>query len=151
MVKRYYSKRSKRKRRVDYVLLSVFIILVVLMFIVPESNPDTLVYFDVLALLLGIVLLGKGTWLSIKRIDRINLRSDLNCWGLRVLGVVLFFIGGGILFITSFSVMMATYSTGTTIYTFGLMPIGGLCIIIIGIFSEFRSVRRRPFVYVDVG
>ena len=121
-------------------------------FLIPFSRVYSVTisqYFDILTLVFGSLLLAKGTWYLMKRIDRIDLRSDLNCWGLRLLGGILMAVGtlfilGGLtaLFIT------ALYTK--TFFVYGnIIPVAGLCLWVLGIFSEFRSFRRYPIIYIE--
>ncbi|WP_048064394.1 hypothetical protein [Archaeoglobus fulgidus] len=78
----------------------------------------------------------------LRRINRIDLRDDLNLWGLRIAGGLM--IGVGLLF----GVFMASVSA-----VFGEPFMLGISILIVGLvipgaFALFRSTRRYPIVHI---
>ena len=80
-----------------------------------------------------------GTWLLMKIIESFNLEPDLNCWGLRIIGLVLI-IFGSIIFMSGGITVMLT--SGNLIFS-NIFWIIGLCLIVLGLFSEYRSFRRE--------
>jgi len=83
-----------------------------------------------------------GTWFLAKLIDNIDLRSDLYCWSLRLMGVITILFGA--LLFTSFSfVALTTENIMANIYW-----IGSLCLLGLGAFMEYRSFRREPGIHV---
>ena len=124
-------------------------ILVVLIFAVIISEP-LITYLDIPIFILALILAIKGTWSSLKKIDRIDLESDLYCWGLRGLGLILCVFGLFLLLSSFFAIGMGVHVEGIPLSaTAFIFPVMALCMIILGIFCEFRSLRRYGyFVYV---
>lgn len=124
-------------------------ILVVLIFAVIISEP-LITYLDIPIFVLALILAIKGTRSSLKRIDGIDLESDLYCWGLRVLGLILCVFGVFLLLSSVSAIAMGVYIENLPLSAFPfIFPVIALCIIVLGIFCEFRSLRRYGyFVYV---
>jgi hypothetical protein len=98
---------------------------------------DSLIFFVLLYVVLA------STWLIAKIVDSFNLENDLYCWGLRIIGLVLFFFG------------FMVFSSGTFVIVFSdatssnIFWIAGICLMLLGAFSEYRSFRRHGvFVYM---
>ncbi|WP_440953580.1 hypothetical protein [Methanococcoides sp. FTZ1] len=84
-----------------------------------------------------------GTWLLAKIIDSFDLSQDLNCWGLRIVGLAMMGFGF-MIFAGGSMVSLAGEVVSTNIFW-----IAGMCIIALGAFSEYRSFRRHGvFVYM---
>lgn len=99
-------------------------------------------FFDWGYFLIVLYIILAGSWFSAKIIDSMNLERDLYCWGLRIFGLILMIFGGLILMAGGFTV---AYSSSIFSNVFWIM---GLCIMALGAFSEYRSVRRYGvFVY----
>jgi hypothetical protein len=147
-----YYKHSDLKRDALKLIKSntgLLAILFVLIFAVVVAKP-LITYLDIPIFILALVLAIKGMWSSMKRIDRIDLESDLYCWGLRVLGLILC-ISGLFLFLFSVSgIAVGFYIEDLPLSAFPfIFPIIALCVMVIGIFCVFRSFRRYGyFVYV---
>ncbi len=106
-------------------------------------------YFDIPIFIIATAIVVKGTWLLMKRIDRLNLESDLSCWGLRVLGGILFLAGLAVCLIAATAITFTLAYSGAFYMFILVFPIIGLSIIVLGLFSEFRSFRRYGyFVYM---
>lgn len=98
---------------------------------------DTLIFFVLLYVILA------STWLLAKVVDSFNLENDLYCWGLRVIGLVLIFFGF-IIFGSGTLAMTFVNNTSSNIFW-----ISGICLMLLGTFSEYRSFRRHGvFVYI---
>jgi len=96
-------------------------------------------------LFLGILaIMAFGTLLILRAIDSINLRSDLNCWGLRIIGALLILLGLFLLSATSVALFIVPVKAVVN----NIYWIGSLCVIIIGLFSIFRSKRRYHMIGV---
>jgi len=91
-------------------------------------------------LLLSLIVI-YPTILILKKINRVNLRSDLSCWGLRFAGVFSIIIGFSLLWTTFIGYV---FSWGNVV--FSPFIVIGICFIIIGAFCEFRSLRRFPMI-----
>ena len=123
----------------------VFAILLIVFSEHINFNSKTGEIFDFGLFLIVLYTVIAGTWLLMKIIDSFNLESDLNCWGLRILGLVLMILG---------IIMFMGSALGTMMMTdkivFGnIFWIIGLCIVALGLFSEYRSTRRYGvFVYM---
>ena len=101
--------------------------------------------FDWVIFLIALYFVLRFSWFIVKRIDRIDLSSDLACWGIRLLGAIVIIIGGMLLFSTALAVMMSPFTTGGVNSVFSnIFWIIGLCMLLIGCFMEYRSVRRHP-------
>jgi hypothetical protein len=106
-----------------------------------NSNLGKVMDFIIFLALLYTVL--ASSWLSAKIIDSFDLQNDLYCWGLRIIGVCLFFFGFIVMGSGSFALVYSHNISSNIIW------IMGLCIILIGAFSEYRSFRRHGvFVYI---
>jgi hypothetical protein len=98
---------------------------------------DSLIFFVFLYVILA------STWLLAKIIDSFNLENDLYCWGLRLIGIVVMFFGF-IIFSSGTFVMAFSNATSSNIFW-----IAGICLMLLGAFSEYRSFRRHGvFVYM---
>ncbi|WP_292471608.1 hypothetical protein [Methanolobus sp.] len=98
---------------------------------------DTLIFFVLLYVILA------STWLLAKIIDSFNLENDLYCWGLRLIGIVTMFFGF-IIFSSGTFAMAFSDATSSNIFW-----IAGICLMLLGAFSEYRSFRRHGvFVYL---
>lgn len=94
-------------------------------------------------LFLGLVaIMAFATLLLLRAINSINLRSDLNCWGLRIIGGILI-LAAFLLLVTSIFAMVIIPIKTVANNTFW---IGSFCIMIIGAFCEYRSTRRHPMI-----
>ncbi|MCQ6963553.1 hypothetical protein [Methanolobus chelungpuianus] len=98
---------------------------------------DSLIFFILLYVVLA------STWLIAKIVDSFNLENDLYCWGLRLIGLALLFFGF-ILFSSGTFAMAFSDATSSNIFW-----IAGICLMLLGTFSEYRSFRRHGvFVYM---
>ena len=130
-IKRNISRKLKNKN----ISVIIPIIGVVLLFL----------FFDISVFLVLLYIVIHYTVVSLKKLNSLNLESDLNCWGLRLLSMCLVFVGSCIVMI---SVMSITITTVVPLY-YNIIWIVGLCIIVISIFSGYRSTRRYgTFVYL---
>jgi|GEM_PF-5975880 len=85
------------------------------------------------------------TWIMLIYINNLNLANDLNCWGVRILGFIFIIFGVIIMSVNMIGTMLIQNQT-TTPY---IITVLGLCLIILGIFSQFRANRRYgTFVYL---
>jgi len=105
-------------------------------------------FYDFVMFLAFLIVLVGGTWLLMKTIDRIDLRSDLYCWGLRGSGLILLLFGVFVLSFGMGAVALASIESGIFSIAGFILPISGLCLMALGAFSEFRSFRRYPIIYV---
>ncbi|MDY0385710.1 MAG: hypothetical protein RBT65_00990 [Methanolobus sp.] len=98
---------------------------------------DSLMFFVLLYVVLA------STWLLAKILDSFNLENDLYCWGLRLIGIILMFFGF-IMFGSGTFIMAFNDATSSNIFW-----ITGICLMLLGAFSEYRSFRRHGvFVYM---
>jgi membrane protease YdiL (CAAX protease family) len=126
---------------------SLLAILFVLIFAVVALEP-LIAYLDIPIFILALILTIKGVWYSMKRIDGIDLESDLYCWGMRIFGLVLFGISFLLFFFSFIFIFSLTLSGGTVVFGW-IFPILSLCVFVLGVFCEFRTLRRYGyFVYV---
>ena len=94
--------------------------------------------------LASLYLFGKTTWLVLKKINRLNLISDLTIWLLRIFSAIIFFIGAYIL-IAIFFVSLFVAKANFSIYPLAILC---LCLTIIGAFGTFRFRRRHNLIGV---
>ncbi|MBP2029380.1 hypothetical protein J2755_000300 [Methanohalophilus levihalophilus] len=100
--------------------------------------------FDYLMFLILLYIVLAGTYLTAKGLDSLDLSQDLYCWGLRVLGLIL--ILAGIMITTSGHMMVLLAPEGMVKH---IVWIFGICMILLGVFSNYRSTRRHGiFVYM---
>ena len=93
--------------------------------------------FDIIIFIILLAITLKCSWYSLLKINQINLVSDLNIWGLRIVSFILIFIGGIIGWIGSMLV-----SFNNSYYTLHIFWIIGISIIILSAFAMFRFNRR---------
>ena len=99
--------------------------------------------FDYIIFFVFLYVVLASTWLLAKILDSLNMENDLYCWGLRLIGIVLMFFGF-VMFSSGAFVMALNTSTSSNIFW-----ISGICLMLLGAFSEYRSFRRHGiFVYV---
>lgn len=132
-------KKPKRRRKNWHILEISLIAAIALSFLRYWLNLGYLIgistiFWTVFMLTLYLRLL--------KRINRLDLRDDLNLWALRIVGGLM--IGVGVFF----GVFMASVSA-----VFGEPFTLGLSILVIGLiipgaFALFRSARRYPIVHI---
>lgn len=133
----------RRKQQITERLVFAFIAFVFINNHIKVNSPlGRFVDWAILLIFLYLVL--AGTWLGLNFIDSINMRSDLNVWSLRLVGLVT--IGFGVLLFTSSTFALAV--TDIDLIFNNIYWIGSLCIIGLGAFMEYRSVRREPAIYV---
>jgi len=138
----YWLKRIwvvRRNNKLMEILLFSLILLVFYVHIKPESALG--IYYEwIISLSLFVFVVG-GTLMLMKSIDRIDMRSDLKCWGIRIIGFfiglygILLFMSGGVVLVMAKESLMVNY----------LGIIVGLCLIALGSFCMFRSFRRYGF------
>jgi len=85
------------------------------------------------------------SFLIIKKINKVNLSSDLSCWGIRLLGILFITGGGWLLFIIYFKMIFSMS------FIYDIKITLGLCLIFVGAFCEFRSLRRFPMIGIWQG
>jgi len=98
-------------------------------------------YYDWLFFIVSSIAIISLTILTAKKINSINLASDLACWGLRLLGGVFAFAGFIVFFFVSFA-FAATVISNVTWVSQGIFWVTGICLFLLGAFCEFRSLRR---------
>lgn len=99
---------------------------------------------DWIIFLLLLYLVVVGSWALAKIIDRINLASDLYCWGLRLLGGLLFIFGVVVFASSSVTLVFSEVSAVSG----NILWILGICMMLLGVFMEFRSFRRYPMIKI---
>ena len=133
----------RRHRKLVNSFTGAFILLL-LTGIVPFDSSVGRILDLVTTILMSYVIIS-FTYISMIFINNLDLRSDLNCWGIRILGVI-FVIAGIIILSANAIAAMLIQSETTAPYIFTIM---GLCLLVLGIFSEFRAKRRYGiFVYL---
>jgi hypothetical protein len=120
------------KQLSEVLILSIFLIV-----FSRHIKVNTLLFiiYDLIMFLAFLIVLIGGTWLIMKIIDRIDLRSDLYCGVLKGFWVILLFFG---IFVLSFgmgAVAFASIETGIFSIAGFILPITGLCIMALGAFS----------------
>lgn len=100
-------------------------------------------YLSIAILLVTIFYVGRATWFLLKKINRINLMSDLALWLLKILSVVLVIFSLLFFFSSSFSVMFNKLPNPYSIYAFDILLLAAF---IIGVFGIFRFKRRHNIV-----
>ncbi len=128
--------------RKNKIIIYSVIILIALSFIM-DVNSIFHVYLDSGMFLIALYIVIRVFWSTIKYIDSINMRSDLNLWLMRLAG------GGlsvfGFIFIFSGSTVVVYGNNQIFNYIYTIIGIGFL---LLGGFTELRSTRRYGiFVY----
>jgi hypothetical protein len=123
----------------------IFAILLLVFSVHINFNSPLGEFFDLGYFLIVLYVVLAGSWFFAKVIDSFNLERDLYCWGLRIFGIILLIFGG--LISMSFTIAIAS-SPNESIFN-NIFWIIGLCIMALGAFSEYRSIRRHGvFVYM---
>jgi len=100
-------------------------------------------YYDWLFFIISSIAIISLTILTAKKINSINLASDLACWGLRLLGGVFAFAGFIAFFFASVALVASAISNVAWVSQ-GIFWVLGACLFLLGAFCEFRSLRRYP-------
>lgn len=131
----------RRNKKMTEQILSAVSIIVLYEHIIYNSAIGQIFDYIIFFVLFYVVL--ASTWLLAKILDSLNLENDLYCWGLRLIGIVLMLFGF-VMFSSGAFVMAFNTSTSSNIFW-----ISGICLMLLGAFSEYRSFRRHGiFVYV---
>lgn len=137
--------RGKRK-----LLKNLLIAVTIIIFFYNHTRVGTeftKYYSWIIFLCLLYIVIG-GSWFLAKVIDGISLKSDLYCWGLRLLGAIVAMIGI-FLFISSMSSIMLTNIFGGKIFVFeNIYWVLSVCLTLLGGFMVFRAGRRYPMIGV---
>ncbi|MCF7871661.1 hypothetical protein K9L97_01380 [Candidatus Woesearchaeota archaeon] len=140
-------KRKKKIRYTNKYILYSLIFLVASLVIDYYFNKELstfnipLIWLFVIA---SLYLFGKTTWLVLKKINRLNLMSDLNIWILRIISAIASIISIYILIIFGFAMLI---TPGTT-FSEWVLVLFLLALAIIGAFGTFRFRRRKNIIGV---
>jgi len=127
-------KKSKPKLKVGYKILIFIILSAILTYLAFELQSSILKWLNAISWILLTFFLLKGIFIYV---NKINLLNDLNIWLLRIIGVILIFIGlffGISFFIGGLVANADPFSIGISILLFGVA--------ILGFFMVFRFNRR---------
>ena len=143
---KYWLVKWKYTRRNSRLLEKLIVVIMIIIFVFRHIRPDSLVgqYVDWALFLMFFCLVIAGTWFLAKTIDGIDLSSDLYCWGLRLLGLIVVFIGFVLLMSSTF---VLTFTDSELILN-NIYWIASICLILLGAFMEYRSFRRHPAIHV---
>ena len=123
----------------------IFAILLLVFSVHINFNSTLGSFFELGLFLIVLYVVLAGSWFFAKIIDSFNLEQDLYCWGFRIFGIILLIFGG--LISMSFTIAIASLPNESIFNN--IFWIIGLCIMALGAFSEYRSVRRHGvFAYV---
>lgn len=127
-------------------LVEKIVFVIILLIIIRHVKIDSPIgKFVDWGLFLGVLyLILAGTWLAAEWVNSLDLRSDLYCWGLRIVGIVLMIIGA--LLFTS-SALVLTFTNVKLVFN-NVYWIASVCLMALGAFCEYRSLRRYPAVHV---
>ena len=123
----------------EHPLVSATVALLIILFVLNSQQIISPVIDWGIFLLASYVVIGTS-WTIAKKIDAIDLRSDLSCWGLRIIALPVIFFGVMLLASTS---LVFTFSRNNLVFN-NIYWILGVCIILLGLFMEYRSFRRHP-------
>lgn len=143
---KYWIKDLKYFRRVTELLEKLVIVIMALIFLsrhIKTGSPLGSIA-DWVIFLMTLYVEVAGTWFSAKVIDSIDLSSDLKNWGLRLLGLSTIFLGTA-LFLTS--TLTLTLAESHLVFN-NVYWIGSICLVALGAFMEYRSIRRHPAIKV---
>ncbi len=143
---KYWLLRIKAIRYNSKLLEKVVVIAMIVIILGKHFKLDSFLgkIGDWIIFLLLLYLVIAGSWLLAKIIDRIDLSSDLYCWGLRLVGLIAGFIGILIFASSSISLVFADVS----VVSGNIFWILGICLTLLGVFMEFRSFRRYTMIKV---
>jgi hypothetical protein len=143
---KYWFTKWKYTRKNSRLLEKLVIVSMVVIFIFRHVKVDSFIggYVDWALFLLFLYLVVVGTWFLAKTIDRIDLSSDLYCWGLRLLGGIVAFFGFMLLMSSTFAITF----TNSQLILNNIYWIASICIILLGAFMGYRSFRRHPAIHV---
>lgn len=127
-------------------LLEKLIIITIFLIFTKHIVLDSAIgkFLDWILFLVLLYLVLAGSLFVAKFIDVIDLRSDLYCWGLRIIGGISIFFGAILL---SSSVLTLALANSKLVLN-NIYWILSICIILLGLFCEFRSMRRYPMIHI---
>jgi len=143
---KYWLSQLRYVRRNSKLLEKLVVVVMVLIFLTRHVKTSSIIgsYVDWALFLLFLYLVIVGSWFLAKTIDGIDLSSDLYCWGLRLIGgVVIIF---GVMLLLS-SALVLTLSSIDLVFN-NIYWILSVCVILLGMFMEYRSFRRHPAIHV---
>ena len=143
---KYWLRKWKYVRRNSKLLEKLIIASMVLIFVNYHIRISSTIgeYVDWGIFLLFLYLVVAGSWFLAKTIDGIDLRSDLYCWGLRIVGLVTIFFG---FMLFGSSTFVLAFDSSDLVFN-NIYWIASVCIILLGVFMEYRSVRRHPAIHI---
>lgn len=143
---KYWAKNFKPVRRNDELLHKLVFTGIVLLILMRHIKVASEIgkYLDIVIFVILFYLVVAGSWFIAKTIDGINLRSDLYCWGLRIVGAVIIFFG----IILLFSSTLAISFSNTGLLLENIWWILSVCLILLGSFMQYRSFRNHPSIRV---
>ena len=143
---KYWLLRLRYLRNNANLLKNIVIGIMILIFVDRHVKLNSFLggYIDWILFLIFLYLMLTGSWYIAKTIDRIDLSSDLYCWGLRILGVVVIFFGVNFLVSSTF---VLAFSNSKIVFN-NIYWIAGVCLTLLGAFMGFRSVRRHPMIKI---
>lgn len=149
MMRRKHNHHHKRRSfftsyTFKYILYSIglLVLSIVLSVILKNKYPTINIVLSWIFGLASIYLFGKTTWLILKKMNNLNLMSDLTIWLLRIFSAIIFFIGVYILLWTFFASLFGVNVDFST-YPLAILC---LCFTIIGAFGAFRFKRRHNII-----
>ena len=143
---KYWLLRVRYLRNNARLLENIIIAVMVLVFVDRHIKLNSFLgsYIDWILFLIFLYLTLAGSWYIAKTIDRIDLSSDLYCWGLRILAAIVIFFGINFLFS---STLVLAFSNSKLVFN-NIYWIMGVCMTLLGAFMGFRSVRRYPMIKI---
>jgi hypothetical protein len=127
-------------------ILTIFFVPLIASFVlwyVPMNSVGK--YFSIALFLVAMFFTGRATWYLLKKINSINLMSDLALWLLRIMSVALVIFSVLFFFSSSMSAMLNRPSNSYSLYAFDILLFAAF---IIGVFGIFRFKRRHHIVGV---
>ncbi|MDO8740547.1 MAG: hypothetical protein Q7J54_03145 [Candidatus Woesearchaeota archaeon] len=143
---KYWLLRLRYIRNNANLLQNIIIVIMLFIFVDRHIKLDSFLgqYIDWILFLIFLYIILAGSWYLAKTIDRIDLTSDLYCWGLRIIATIVIFIGVNLFFSSAF---VLTFSNSKLVFD-NIYWILSICLILLGAFMGFRSVRRYPMIKI---
>lgn len=143
---KYWLLRLRYLRNNQDLLRNIVIVLMIFIFVDRHIVLNSFLgkYIDWILFLIFLYLTVAGSWYIAKTIDRIDLSSDLYCWGLRIIAAIVIFFGINFLISSTF---VLAFSNSKIVFN-NIYWIIGVCMTFLGVFMGFRSIRRYPMIKI---
>lgn len=142
--------KASRKPRIPWIWINILTILLIpiIMSFIFEYIPYNTSLMKSVSIILFIIMLyfvARAAYFLLRRINRINLMSDLSLWLLKIFSGIMFFVSGYFFFASLFLGIFMHTKNPYSYYS--ILLLSGV-IFIISIFGLFRGKRRQTIIGV---